>query len=106
MELELLSWLISEKWIIYWLFVFIIVGFIRKWIPYILTKFEQANQNFINTLNAQQENFNKAMREQQDTFKDTLKTISEDFVRKIEGSEIWHQNHNQKLESIVELLKK
>jgi len=47
-----------------------------------------------------------ALKEQQETFEKTLKTISDDFVKKVEKSESWHEKHQNELSEIKDILTK
>jgi hypothetical protein len=47
-----------------------------------------------------------ALKEQQSIFEKTLKTISDDFVKRVEASEKWHDKHSTQLEEIKNLIKK
>lgn len=92
---QLLTTILTEWWLIYMLFFMIVWGFILKWIPYLASKFEAIILNF-----------NKTLEDQQETFKLSLNKISEDFVKQIEKSNVWHEKHSSQLDEIKNLLVK
>ena len=104
MELELLFKFITEKWIIYGLFIIIVVGFIRKGIPFLVNVFKELNASFLLALQSQQKSFDESCKQQQRVFELTLNKISEDFVKKMEASDSWHQKHNEKLDNLANLI--
>ena len=86
---------IVEVWVVQWLFILIVVGFIWKWIPFIVKEFTEINTNFL-----------IAVKEQQELFKTTLQSISDDFVKRVEASERWHETHSKQLDEIKNILAK
>ena len=86
---------ITETGVIQWLFILIVVLFILKWIPFIVNQFTKIHANFLT-----------ALEKQQQTFEHTLNSISNDFIKRVETSEIWHQNHNHELQEIKNILTK
>lgn len=102
METEIAKKVLSEWGMIYLLFFMIVWGFIRKGIPYLINLFSEIRKDFLD-----------ALKSQQDTFERTLKIISDDFVKRVEKSDNWHEKHNQELQKykdefteIKELIKK
>ena len=94
MEVELIK-TIAEAWTVYWLFIFIIIMFIWKWIPFMVKQFTSINDKFI-----------IALQNQQLTFEQALKTISNDFMKKVEDSDKWHKSHSDTLNEIKEIVSK
>jgi len=88
---EILVTIFSEKWIIYWLFVFTFVMTIYKWIPYIVKKFDDVIQKFADMI-----------REQNVFFKEELQKISETFISKVISSDEWHKQHHERLNRVEE----
>ena len=95
MELEIAKQIFSEWGMIYLLFFMIVWGFIWKWVPYLINLFSEIRKDFL-----------LALKEQQETFEKTLKIISDDFVKRVEKSEIWHEKHQNELSEIKDILTK
>lgn len=85
---------IVEVWTVYGLFIFIMIFTIRKWIPFLIENFKTLNASFL-----------KALKDQQDMFEKTLNNISDDFVKRVEASEKWHEKHSNQLDEIKIILK-
>jgi hypothetical protein len=85
---------IIETGVIQWLFILIVVLFIWKWIPFIVDQFTKIHTNFLIALDKQQA-----------VFKETLNTISSDFIKRSENSEAWHKEHQKELTEIKDILK-
>lgn len=71
MEVELIKTIAEKHGTVYWLFIFIIIMFIWKWIPFMVKQFTSMNDKFI-----------IALQNQQVTFEQALKTISNDLWKK------------------------
>ena len=95
MELEIAKQIFSEWGMIYLLFFMIVWGFIWKWVPYLINLFSEMRKDFL-----------LALKSQQETFEKTLKTISDDFIKKVEKSESWHEKHQSELNEIKNILTK
>ena len=95
MELEIAKQIFSEWGMIYLLFFMIVWGFIWKGIPYFINLFSEMRKDFL-----------LALKSQQETFEKTLKTISDDFIKKVEKSESWHEKHQNELNEIKNILTK
>ena len=95
MELEIAKQIFSEWGMIYLLFFMIVWGFIWKVVPPIVNFFSEMRKDFL-----------LALKEQQENIKKTLKTISDDFVRRVEKSDIWHEKHQNELSEIKDILTK
>lgn len=91
---QILITIFSEKGIIYWLFVLIVLMIIYKWIPYAANKFDLIVKQFTE-LSAQQ----------QTIFKNSLDKISETFLNQIATSNEWHKSHAEHLARIEEWIK-
>ena len=91
----ILNAILTESWLIYFLFTIIVGWWVRKWIPFIIKRFDKMNEDFRISLKSQQE-----------TFERTLRSISDDFIKQIQKSESWHERHDQKLDEILNNLKK
>jgi len=95
MELEIAKQIFSEWGMIYLLFFMIVWGFIWKGVPRLVNFFSEMRKDFL-----------LALKEQRETFEKTLKTISDDFVRRVEKSDIWHEKHQNELSEIKDILTK
>ena len=95
MELEIAKQIFSEWGMIYLLFFMIVWWFIWKGIPYFINLFSEMRKDFL-----------LALKEQQETFEKTLKIISDDFIKKVEKSESWHEKHQNELNEIKNILTK
>ena len=93
MELEIAKQIFSEWGMIYLLFFMIVWGFIWKWVPYLINLFSEMRKDFL-----------QALKSQQDTFEKTLQTISDDFIKRVEKSDIWHEKHQIELNEIKNIL--
>jgi len=91
---QLLVTIFSEKWIIYGLFVFTFLMSVYKWIPYLVSKFDNVVKQFTE-LTTQQQNI----------FKESLDRISESFLNQISTSNEWHKSHAEHLSRIEEWIK-
>ena len=84
---QLLITIFSEKGIIYWLFVSIILLALFKWIPHAVSKFEAIVTKFSD------------MTERQHTvYEATLKQISWTFLEQMQASNEWHRSHAESLQ--------
>lgn len=92
---EIVKQIFSESWMVYWLFFIIVWGFIWKWVPYLINLFSEMRKDFL-----------QALKSQQDTFEKTLQTISDDFIKRVEKSDIWHEKHQNELSEIKNILTK
>lgn len=92
---QILITIFSEKGIIYGLFVFTFFMTVYKWIPYLVSKFDNVVKQFTE-LSAQQ----------QTIFKNSLDKISESFLSQIATSNEWHKSHAEHLSRIEEGIKK
>lgn len=90
---QLLQQVFTEGGLIYLLFFMIVWWFIWKGIPYFVNLFSEIRKDFLLALKLQQETFEK-----------TLKTISDDFVKRVEKSESWHEKHQNELNEIKSIL--
>ena len=94
MDLEFIKTL-AEVWTVYWLFIFIIVLTIWRWIPYILKQFTQL-----------QETFKNALDEIQRTHREDMNTISNVFTEQVKESNSNHLITHGKLEELKHLVSK
>ena len=92
-ELWLMEKIFTEWGMIYLLFFMMVWGFIWKGIPYLINLFSEIRKDFL-----------LALKSQQDTFERTLKTISDDFVKRVEKSDNWHEKHQEELIEIKSIL--
>lgn len=92
---EIAKQIFSEWWMVYLLFFMIVWGFIWKWVPYLINLFSEIRKDFL-----------QALKSQQDIFEKTLKTISDDFIKRVEKSESWHEKHQNELNEIKDILTK
>lgn len=90
---EIAKQIFSEWGMVYWLFFIIVWGFIWKWVPYLINLFSEMRKDFL-----------QALKSQQDTFEKTLQTISDDFIKRVEKSEVWHEKHQSELSEIKNIL--
>ena len=90
---EIAKQIFSEWGIIYLLFFIIVWGFIRKWVPYLINLFSEIRKDFL-----------QALKSQQETFEKTLRTISDDFIKRVEKSDTWHEKHQSELSEIKSIL--
>ena len=90
---EIAKQIFSEWWMIYLLFFMIVWGFIWKWVPYLINLFSEIRKDFL-----------QALKSQQDTFEKTLQTILDDFIKKVEKSDTWHEKHQSELNEIKNIL--
>ena len=93
MEMEIAKQIFSEWWMVYLLFFMIVWGFIWKWVPYLINLFSEMRKDFL-----------QALKSQQDTFEKTLQIISDDFVKRVEKSDVWHEKHQSELNEIKNIL--
>lgn len=101
MEALLLK-IFSESWLIYLLFFMIVGGFIYKWVPYLLKKFDDVTVMFANTI-----------KQLQETHREDMKILSDVFISQIKESNwnhlITHSNQaitHSKLEEIKTIVSK
>jgi len=78
----------------------IVGGFIWKGVPYILKKFDDTTNLFVNSLTSQQT-----------LFKEELGNISHDFLKQVTESNAWHatfnirqEEHGKKIEEIISII--
>ena len=90
---EIAKQIFSEWWMVYLLFFIIVWGFIWKWVPYLINLFSEMRKDFL-----------QALKSQQDTFEKTLQTISNDFIKRVEKSDVWHEKHQNELSEIKNIL--
>ena len=90
---ELAKQIFSEWGIVYLLFFMIVWGFIWKWVPYLINLFSEMRKDFL-----------QALKSQQDTFEKTLQTILDDFIKRVEKSDTWHEKHQSELNEIKNIL--
>ena len=93
MEMEIAKQIFSEWWMVYLLFFMIVWGFIWKWVPYLINLFSEIRKDFL-----------QALKSQQDTFEKTLQTILDDFIKRVEKSDTWHEKHQSELNEIKNIL--
>ena len=90
---EIAKQIFSEWWMVYLLFFMIVWGFIWKWVPYLINLFSEIRKDFL-----------QALKSQQDTFEKTLQTILDDFIKRVEKSDTWHEKHQSELSEIKNIL--
>ena len=90
---EIAKQIFSEWWMVYLLFFMIVWGFIWKWVPYLINLFSEIRKDFL-----------QALKSQQDTFEKTLQIILDDFIKKVEKSDTWHEKHQSELNEIKNIL--
>ena len=90
---EIAMKIFSEWGMVYLLFFMIVWGFIWKWVPYLINLFSEIRKDFL-----------QALKSQQDTFEKTLQTILDDFIKKVEKSDTWHEKHQSELNEIKNIL--
>ena len=90
---EIAKQIFSEWWMIYLLFFMIVWGFIWKWVPYLINLFSEIRKDFL-----------QALKSQQDTFEKTLQIILDDFIKRVEKSDTWHEKHQSELNEIKNIL--
>ena len=90
---EIAMKIFSEWGMVYLLFFMIVWGFIWKWVPYLINLFSEIRKDFL-----------QALKSQQDTFEKTLQIILDDFIKKVEKSDTWHEKHQSELNEIKNIL--
>ena len=90
---EIAMKIFSEWGMVYLLFFMIVWGFIWKWVPYLINLFSEIRKDFL-----------QALKSQQDTFEKTLQIILDDFIKRVEKSDTWHEKHQSELNEIKNIL--